>query len=104
MNFPVSMESLPSAKSFYNTVLPKLRVYFQVLFMFLFMLISQSVIAQSGNSLSGTVKNRNNTPIEGVTIRVNDQSVLTDIYGVFKVEHLRDKNLEIIAEKQSWKP
>ena len=102
MNFPVLTESLPPAKYLYNTVMSKMRVYFQVLFMFLFMLISQSVIAQSVNSLSGIVKNRNNTPIEGVTIRVNDQSVLTDIYGVFKVENLKDINLEIIAKATGY--
>jgi len=62
------------------------------------MLIGNVTFAQNGVSISGTVKNNQQRAIEGVTVRVDGQTVLTDNEGIYNITNIKNRNLEITAQ------
>lgn len=68
------------------------------LILLLFLLLSNMVHSQSNFSLTGTVRDNHNRTIEGVTIRLAGHTVLTDSYGNFKIEKIKNSSFEIIAK------
>src|SRR5690606_33111986 len=60
------------------------------------------VHSQSNFSLTATVRDNHNRTIEGVTIRLARHTGLTDSYGNFKIEKIKNSSFEIIAKARGY--
>ncbi len=62
------------------------------------MLLALNMTSAQVYSLSGRIQGINNQPISGVTINVNDHTIFTDESGFFKVNNIKNKRVDIVAQ------
>jgi outer membrane cobalamin receptor len=63
-----------------------------------FMLVVLNMTYAQTYSLSGIIKGNKNQPISGVTIKVERQTVFTDNSGFFKINNIKNKTIDIVAQ------
>lgn len=84
-----------------NTNYPFCQKFKGLFYSLCILLFSNTSIAQD-YSLSGNIKNNVDQPLPGVTVKINQKSVITDELGFFQVEKIQNKDIEVVAQSVGY--